>query len=317
MFERIVHPNGVVFYRSSLLASSGIPHAFATRIGGVSTGVFSKMNLGNPTPPPPPLPATPPKDQTAPPPAFPQDDPVNIEKNYHLLFQACGLHTYTRAWVEQIHSSRVECVELLEDPSTLPAQTRMEQWIAANFQGQRQADALLTELAGVALAIRIADCVPVLLASEDGQVVAAVHAGWRGVVNNIVARTVRAFGEAGRLPHQLIAAVGPCIGLKHFEVGLEVASFFDLAHLSAAVDRSTVTRGPLGASGKPHIDLSRALTIQLQEAGVTQIDTAVTVGPDGTSKPLCTFEQPAEFFSHRRDQGLTGRQAAVIGCKLA
>ena len=141
----------------------------------------------------------------------------------------------------------------------------------------------------------VADCVPILLAAADGRVVGAVHAGWRGVVGNVVAKAVRTMHEAGAAPGAVAAAIGPCISAEHFEVGEEVAAEFRAQGLGEAV-----RPGPAG--GKPHIDLQAAVARQLAEAGVTRID----------GNTLCTFRDAAEFYSHRRDKGVTGRLAAVI-----
>jgi copper oxidase (laccase) domain-containing protein len=95
-------------------------------------------------------------------------------------------------------------------------------------------------------------------------------------------------------PARLLAAIGPCISRFHFEVGDEVATEFGRQDLASAIH---------AASGsKPRIDLQAAVKLQLERAGVTAIDT----------HELCTFRDQAEFFSHRRDHGLTGRMAAVI-----
>ena len=95
-------------------------------------------------------------------------------------------------------------------------------------------------------------------------------------------------------PATLRAAIGPAISAPHFEVGEEVAAAFVHADLASAIHRDL---GP-----KPHIDLQAALITQLTRAGVSAIDAA----------PLCTVQNPADFYSHRRDHALTGRLAAVI-----
>ncbi|MEI8196746.1 MAG: polyphenol oxidase family protein [Phycisphaerae bacterium] len=199
----------LVYYRSPLLAAAGVPHAFSTRLGGISTGPFAALNLGNPT------------DQPV------QDEPAHLDANYARLLSAIGLDDSLRAWVQQIHSSRVEEVEPMngQDPALPMERSELAALVAEHFRGQRQADALVTQLPSVVLTVRVADCVPLLLASADGRAVAAVHAGWRGVVNNIASRALRAFGEMGIRSTEVIAAIGPCISLRHFEVGLEVASF--------------------------------------------------------------------------------------------
>ena len=137
-----------------------------------------------------------------------------------------------------------------------------------------------------------ADCVPILLASLDGSKVTAVHAGWRGLVGGVIEAAV------DTLDAPFVAAVGPCISVKHFEVGEEVAEEFDVH----------VVRRDFGP--KPHIDLRAAAQAILHQRGAAQIDTT----------DRCTYEHEEEFFSHRRDvthQGnaTTGRMMSVIACR--
>jgi YfiH family protein len=190
----------------------------------------------------------------------------------------------------------VELVEL--EPESEYGET-LEAEIRDRFSGQTQADAMVTAEPKVLLTIRVADCVPVLLASEDGRIVGAAHAGWRGIVGNVIAKTVRTLHEEGPAPERLVAAIGPCISAAHFEVGEEVAAEFMQQDLAAAVKPDP--------GKKPHIDLQAAARLQLERAGVSRID----------RHNLCTFRDAAEFFSHRRDNGITGRMAAVIACRSA
>jgi polyphenol oxidase len=279
MLHRTTHANSAITFQSPLLDHSQIRHAFSTRHGGVSAGPFASLNLGNPSDSP------------------QQDSPANIAENYRRLQEAlhCPRHTL-RAWVRQVHGRSVELIE--REPENEYAET-LDAEIRDRFSGQISADALVCLVPNVLLTVRIADCVPILLASADGRAVAAIHAGWRGVVGNIIEKVVRTLQENGFPPANLLAAIGPAISAEHFEVGPEVAEEFTRQNLASAVLRPTTTRP------KPHIDLQLAIKTQLERAGITQIDT----------NDLCTFRDAADFFSHRRDQGITGRMAAVIMCR--
>lgn len=262
MLQRIEHANAVVMYQSPMLSSVGVLHGFSTRLGGVSRGAYASLNLG---------------------PLIKQggDDNTNIAANFRKFRTAIGCKRHRRVTCDQVHGAAVwwPPAEPIK-PADAP-----------------QADAILTNHAVLMLVIRTADCAPILLADKSGGVVAAVHAGWRGVVADVLGETVRAFSQRCNLaPGRLIAAIGPAISAAHFEVGLEVAQQFERAGLGDAMDRR------LG--GKPHIDLPRAAMMQLQRAGVD----ADRI--DRTDR--CTFRDEAEFFSHRRDQGVTGRHAAAI-----
>ncbi|HVX84025.1 MAG TPA: peptidoglycan editing factor PgeF [Phycisphaerae bacterium] len=272
--RRVEGANGVVVYQSPLLAEAGVVHGFSTRIGGVSEGEFATLNFGNA--------------------AGERADPAtHVARNFELLQEAVGAAGVARAWVKQVHGRGVELLE--PEPEGEYGETFAAE-LRDRFSGQAAADGMVSVAPGVLLVIRTADCVPVLLASGDGKVVAAVHAGWRGVVGNIVGRAVRVMGEAGVRGEDLAAAIGPCISAEHFEVGEEVVEAFGKAELGEAVVRRDDW-------ARPHVDLQEAVRRQLERAGVGRID----------GNALCTYRDAREFFSHRRDAGKTGRMAAVIG----
>jgi polyphenol oxidase len=253
-------PEGVAYYVSPVLDRAGVPHAFSTRVGGVSPPPFDALNLGIAGG------------------VEVRDDPDRVAQNYARLLRAIGCETRSRCAVHQVHAAdvlRVRC-----DAEFVPGQC---------------ADALMTDDATKLLSITTADCVPVLFATTDGRTVAAAHAGWRGVVAGVVTNTIRAMPEV-----PLIAAIGPCIGFDAFEVGGEVLDAF-AAHFGERV--SSFSRRD--ADGKGHIDLRAAVRLQLIAAGIApdRIDTA----------DRCTFANADEFFSHRRDRGVTGRMASLIG----
>jgi YfiH family protein len=165
-----------------------------------------------------------------------------------------------------------------------------------------QADALATDDPGTALAVRIADCVPILIADRRRRAVAAVHAGWRGTCASIVSASVAAMGEAfGSDPADLAAAIGPSACVECFEVGDEVVDLFrEAGHTEASVARwFRRGRGP-----RPFADLWTANHDQLVEAGVPSA-AIVVMG-------ACTMMHRDWFFSHRADGAATGRLVAAI-----
>ena len=151
-----------------------------------------------------------------------------------------------------------------------------------------EGDAILVTRPGVLAAVRVADCVPVLLAAPGG--VCAVHAGWRGTVAGIVPGAVRRLCEAtGCRAEQVLAAIGPCIAQRSYEVGEEVL---------AAV--RNITDAPVIAGR--HVDLKATNAALLAAAGVVHIDVL----------PQDTFTDP-RLHSYRRDGAAAGRQVGVIG----
>jgi len=171
-----------------------------------------------------------------------------------------------------------------------------------------EADACITHEPGLACTILVADCLPVLLTSTQGTLVAAAHAGWRGlagvegrgvlesVVEHFLAQDLANRTQAAS---KIIAWLGPCIGPDAFEVGAEVKAAFELHD-----PRAAALFKPL-PHGKWLADLPGLARQRLRALGVTQV-----YGNDG-SRPWCTVSNPSRFFSHRRDR-VSGRMAACI-----
>jgi len=148
-------------------------------------------------------------------------------------------------------------------------------------------------------AVRTADCIPLLLAAEDGSAVVAVHAGWRGTAGGIVTRALALLRERDVLSSRLVAAVGPAIGGCCYEVGDEVA---EAVAQAAGADVARLTRRH---GGRLRLDLGLAVRLQLSRAGLR--DRAIHVAP------WCTACSNGLFFSYRREGAGTGRQMACIG----
>ena len=149
-----------------------------------------------------------------------------------------------------------------------------------------EGDALITSRRGLAVSVRTADCLPILIADEQTRVIAAIHAGWRGTASGIVRRTVEEMtGKFGVDSASLRAAIGPGVGVCCYQVGDEVARQF-------------------GLSGTSFLDLAAENRKQLLEAGLA----------DAHIDPLnqCTFCDPVRFHSYRRDKERAGRMISYI-----
>src|SRR3954464_6898356 len=224
MLRRRIAANGVVFYSSPLLESVGVPHGFSTRIGGGSEGIFSSLNRGNPS-------------------GSVVDSSDRIAENYRRFLAAAGCEGRTRRSVFQVHGA---------DVVWMNKETECAQ--------QPSADAIACDDPACAACVRVADCVPVLLAGGDGKIVAAVHAGWRGVVAGVVPAAVAAL--RGRMRGgEIVAAIGPSIGAGNFEVGIEVVEEFRRVFGADAPAQ-------LKCGGKGHVDLRLSIELQLRECGV-------------------------------------------------
>lgn len=164
------------------------------------------------------------------------------------------------------------------------------------FSDWPEADIAVTDDPSLALSVRAADCVPILLADRRTGAVAAVHAGWKGTAAGAAIVAVQSLtSRYGTHPGDVIAAVGPSIGPCCYEVGTDLASHFS-SHPQAS---NWFTR-----QAKPHLDLWRATREQLARAGVPPQQIHVCA--------LCTFDHPALFHSYRRDGANAGRLVAAI-----
>jgi YfiH family protein len=199
------------------------------------------------------------------------DDPGAVAANRELLAQALRLPAEPR-WLQQVHGTRV--VD------------------AAGITAPVAADAAYAREPNVVCAVLTADCLPVLLCDLGGRVIAAAHAGWRGLAAGVLERTVTAMRVPGS---ELLAWLGPAIGVVAYLVGDEVRDTF-LAH-----DPAAAAAFRPGAGGGWHADLYLLARQRLQSHGVN----AVYGGE------FCTFQEAARFYSFRRD-GVTGRMASLI-----
>ncbi len=273
-------------------------HGFSTRRGGASRAYCAdqapgELNLGF----------------TA------ADDPEIVARNRRLLAEAVTGDAETPlVTVRQIHSTRVVVAgadEAARDRSS-----------SMGCKG----DGLLTAEPGLLLAIQTADCIPVLVADRKRRVVGAFHAGWRGTVERIVESGVgRMRLEFGSRPEDLVAAIGPGIGVCCYAVGEEVFSRFESQFAcSPALFREVYDADPVRtkypmlfltqrAPGHSpigpslHLDLVEASRRQLLDAGLKPGAIKVVGG--------CTSCQPELFFSHRASRGHAGRMMSVIGIR--
>jgi len=204
------------------------------------------------------------------------DSPDNIHENHERICASLGLDRSDLVTVHQVHSDRVMRV-------------------GAGDRGchKGELDGLLTDEPGLPLIMRFADCVPLLAYDPALHALGVAHAGWRGTLGKIGQRLVAAMGDQfGSRPADLLFGIGPSIGPCCYEVGDEVVQATQLAFGTDAEALLHWSHNP-----RPHLDLWAANRLQLEQAGVTQIETA----------GICTACHRERFFSHRGDAGRTGR----------
>ncbi|MEM8563076.1 MAG: peptidoglycan editing factor PgeF, partial [Pseudomonadota bacterium] len=209
------------------------------------------------------------------------DDPDAVANNRRILsdYLPAGMRV---SWLNQVHGNRVV--------------------IADEVTGVAQADASVGFSKGQACAVLTADCLPVLLCSRDGKVIAAAHAGWRGLLAGVLENTVRAMMVS---PGDLLAWLGPAIGPNAFEVGPEVRQAFLKASSPELTTETMACFVPSSRAEKRYMANLYALArLRLRGLGDGNI-----FGGD-----TCTHSDVARFFSFRRD-GETGRMASLIAVR--
>lgn len=244
------------------LEEAGFVNGFSSRHGGVSPFPDSDLNLAG----------------------FNEDSAENIRENRRRFLALFGISQLATVW--QVHGNDVKNIQKLDDVG----------------DSEDKADALTSDLSGLLIGVKTADCVPVLIGDPTTGAFASIHAGWRGTAKFIVRKTVEKMSYFyGSRPADLVCALGPAASSRTYEIGPDVIESFAEHRNSASYFKTT-------RDGHATVDLHRANRDQLEDAGVN----AVNIHATG----LCTIERTDLFFSYRvekRKFGKTGRLLSVIG----
>src|SRR5271156_3332858 len=228
------------------LKLTGIRHAFFTRDGGVSGGLYASLNGGIGS----------------------RDVAGNVVENRARMAAALGVEPRRFLSAFQIHSPNVVVAEA---PWTSEARPR--------------ADAIVTRMRALAIGVTTADCGPVLLADPQARVIGAAHAGWRGALAGVIEAAVEAMERLGAVRGQIRAAIGPMIRQSNYEVGADL-----IARFAAEDGARSRFFAPAAREGHALFDLSGYVAARLARAGVGHVE----------DLGLCTYADPARFFSYRR-----------------
>lgn len=243
-------------------------HAFCTRRGGVSEGAFASLNMS----------------------IKEGDSSANIMKNWDIVAAAFGISRENFFQVHQVHGDRILTIDDAE-PRTFD-------------QEDLKYDAVITNRPGLALCVKTADCVPVLMIDIEKKIVAAIHAGWRGTALKISGKVLRLLTERyGTRPQDVRAAIGPAIGACCYEVDAAVYGAME-SHpgrdkIFAPLRGAGTGTGMDREKGKWKLNLALANRYQLQELGVP--------GEAILDAGICTSCASERFYSHRKEGGRTGR----------
>ncbi len=230
----------------SLSSLPGIRHGFFTREGGVSEGLYASLNGG----------------------VGSRDTPADVAENRARMARAVGVAPRNFLTAYQIHSPDVVVAD--------------ETW---NSETRPRADALVTRVPGLAIGVSTADCGPVLFADPEAGVIGAAHAGWRGALTGVLEATLDAMEALGARRARIVAALGPMISQRNYEVGADLIAQFveqDARNIEFFADGSR--------AGHAQFDLPGFIAARLRKAGLIRIEDLAA----------CTYADPARFFSYRR-----------------
>lgn len=267
---RLSRKGAVEYLEAVPFAECGfLSHAFSTRHSGVSEGRFASLNF-----------------------SCREGDPVeNVARNRELLAEAFQIPVHRCITMNQMHGDGIlTIVGSGHENSPFPPEE------------ERQCDALVTDKPGIAIGIKTADCVPILLVDRVRRVIGVVHAGWRGTALNIAGKVIAAFVKDFRSREKdILAAIGPAIGQCCYQVDIPVYQA-----VTGWLGGSSLLR-PCPEKDRWMLDLALGNRLQLEERGIP---------PDNIfSSGHCTSCLPDVFFSHRRDGGITGRHLNFIMLK--
>lgn len=246
-------------------APANVKSLLTSRAGGVSQAPYQSFNLANHV----------------------GDSSSAVTANRQVLQDKIGLPVN---WVKQVHGC---------DIATLSDIVQLTSHRDSNLV----CDGITSRKPGIVCAVLTADCLPLLICDRNGDQVAAVHAGWRGLAGGIISAAVNAFTAP---PADLLVYLGPAISCSHFEVGPEVLAAFTLAQAKLDyAEPATLAFTPITERGihtkKYLADLYRLARAELNGLGITQV----------FGGHYCTYAENDRFFSYRRD-GITGRMASLI-----
>lgn len=254
-----------------------VRHAFSTRFGGVSEGIYHSMNF---------------KEDG-------EDTNANIRENYRRVAEALGCDLYKMVRSQLCHGVRVYEVTFADYGEGVLAKSRLLDY-----------DGLITDIAGVTLVATFADCVPLYFIDTQHHAIGLAHSGWRGTVGRIARTMMDAMAQRyGTGPEQLRVAIGPCICGDCYEVGAEFAEAFS-GSFSGDIERRTqiafsdILR-PAETEGKYLLDLRLANLMTFLDAGIPREQIEIS--------DICTCCNPEWIFSHRYTKGKRGVSAAFLG----
>ncbi len=264
---KLVKNGSLLYYTVEEFDRTGlVNHCFTTKDGGVSEGIYKSMNL-----------------------RFHSDDThENVMENFRIIANEMGTDIDSLVLSNQVHEAVIQNVTGKDRGNGILSENKWE-----------SADGLITNVCGVALTVFFADCVPVLFLDKKERVICAVHSGWRGTVGKITSRAIdKMVNEYNSKPENILTAIGPSIGVCHYEVSDDVAFSFAEAFSDEVLEKH---------GDKYHVNMQLANEMQMIQMGIPKENI--------TQSGICTYCEHETLFSHRYTSGKRGNMAAVIKLK--
>ena len=252
-----------MYFSKKLSNFTNITHCFFSKKGGVSKGIYDSLNCGFGS----------------------SDNKRNIKDNLSLVSEKIGINKNNLFLMNQTHSSKVVVID------------------ESNINVQRvDADALITKIKEIAISVLTADCVPILIYDEKNNIVACVHAGWKGAISGIIENTLNQIIKMNK-NNNIYVAIGPCIGLKNYEIDKKFYNKF------IRKDRMNEIFFSSTKNDKFLFDLRKYINFKITKFDVNDVENI----------ELDTYEENEKFFSFRRSRKLGekdyGRCISTIGIK--
>ncbi len=261
---RLVKKGDFSYYKVDSFEATGlVSHMFTTKSGGVSEGDYCSMNF-----------------------RFNCSDlRENVLKNFEIAATELGTSSAKMVLTNQVHETNVVCVDSSDCGNGILFENKFQ-----------SADALICAAPGVVISAFYADCVPVLLLDKKGKAIASVHSGWRGTVGDITGCAIdKMINKYQSAPEDILVAIGPAIGVCHYEVSFDVADAFLKRYSDAVV---------IKRDGGFYVDMRKAITESVEKRGVPYENITVS--------DICTYCNSDTLFSHRATGGRRGNMGAFI-----
>lgn len=254
----------VQYYTIDSFTRTGlVKHCFSTRMGGVSEGIYKSMNL-----------------------KLDSDDKTeNVRRNFQIICDTIDVDYKNLVFSNQVHDDKIYVVSDKDKGKGITRESDI-----------KSVDALICSCTEVPITTAYADCVPLFFLDVKEKAIALAHSGWRGTVKRIGQKTIAAMqNEFGSKPENILAAIGPSIGVCHFEVGDDVAEVFIKEFGERTVEKY---------SDRYHVNMQKAICMQFIDSGIPQKNI--------TCSDICTYCNSDLLFSHRATGGKRGGLAAIM-----